>query len=66
MNHQSLNNQWLECLNLYPKLNLEEILFESENRFVEQRYGEIRYENDSNEIINLCKFIHENLKLENI
>lgn len=50
------------------KADLEEIIFGSGNRFINQRYGDIDYTSEEEEFgtIKLCRFIHEKFNLENI
>ncbi|MGV8946716.1 MAG: hypothetical protein ACOH1N_09830 [Lutibacter sp.] len=48
------------------KQDLNEILYDSGNKFIEQRYGNIESDNNSSETINLCRFIHEEFRLKNI
>lgn len=49
---------------LNANLKLDDILFDSGNRFIEQRYGKIEFDSNGYDTISLCKFIHEHLKLE--
>lgn len=46
--------------------NLNEILQDSGTRFIEQRYGNVRFNKGELGTINLCRFIHEKFELENI
>jgi len=50
------------------KADLDEIIFDSGKRFINQRYGNIEYTNEKEEFgtIKLCRFIHEKFNLENI
>ena len=47
-------------------MNLDEILQNSGQKFIEQRYGNFEYNSSGLGTVNLCRFIHENFELENI
>ena len=46
--------------------NLNEILQNSGQKFIEQRYGNFEFNSNGLGTINLCRFIHEGFELENI
>tara|TARA_B110000908_G_scaffold162543_1_gene208143 strand:- start:1263 stop:1910 length:648 start_codon:yes stop_codon:yes gene_type:complete len=46
--------------------NLDDIINDSDVRFVEQRYGNYEFNSKGLGVINLCRFIHEFFNLENI
>lgn len=59
----SFQNQYYNWIH---KENLEDIIFESDKKFINQRYGFFEETNEELGTLNLCRFIHEQFILKNI